>query len=222
MKTILIIEDDQNIHEMLKTLLMQNGYEIKSAYSGTEALLVHDQTVDLIILDLMLPGKSGEEIIYELKQIHDVPVIVTSALSDLDKKLNLFELGADDYVTKPFSNDELLARIKVHLRNNQKGEEEIIHAGDLELNRKMHQVVCNHINLNLSRIEFAILELLMKYKNQVVTKSMIFDTVWNTVDSADENTLNVHISKIRNKLKQANPDHDYIKTIWSIGYQLKI
>lgn len=222
MKTILIIEDDQNIHEMLKTLLMQNGYEIKSAYSGTEALLVHDQTVDLIILDLMLPGKSGEEIICELKQIHDVPVIVTSALSDLDKKLNLFELGADDYVTKPFSNDELLARIKVHLRNNQKGEEEIIHAGDLELNRKMHQIVCNHINLNLSRIEFAILELLMKYKNQVVTKSMIFDTVWNTVDSADENTLNVHISKIRNKLKQANPDHDYIKTIWSIGYQLKI
>ena len=221
MKTILIIEDDQNIHAMLKTLLKQNGYATISAYSGTEALLVHNQEVDLMILDLMLPGKSGEEIIRELKDIHDVPVIVTSALSDLDKKLNLFKLGADDYVTKPFSNDELLARIKVHLRNNQKEDEDIVQVDDLSLNRKTHQVLCNHVDLNLSKIEFDILELLMRNHHQVVTKSMIFDTVWDTMDSADENTLNVHISKIRNKLKKANPNKEYIKTIWSIGYQLK-
>lgn len=221
MKTILIIEDDPNIHEMLKVLLLQNDYEVKSAYSGTEALLVHNQTVDLILLDLMLPGKSGEDIIRELKRIHPVPIIVTSALSDLEKKLNLFELGADDYVTKPFSNDELLARMKVHLRNSQQEEQDMIQVDDLLLNKKTHQVICNHIHLNLSRIEFAILELLMKYKNQVVTKSMIFDTVWDTMDSADENTLNVHMSKIRTKLKQANPTKEYIKTIWSIGYQLK-
>ncbi len=221
MKTILIIEDDPNIHEMLKVLLLQNDYEVKSAYSGTEALLVHNQTVDLILLDLMLPGKSGEDIIRELKRIHPVPIIVTSALSDLEKKLNLFELGADDYVTKPFSNDELLARMKVHLRNSQQEEQDMIQVDDLLLNKKTHQVICNHIHLNLSRIEFAILELLMEYKNQVVTKSMIFDTVWDTMDSADENTLNVHMSKIRTKLKQANPTKEYIKTIWSIGYQLK-
>lgn len=221
MKTILIIEDDPNIHEMLKMLLLQNDYEVKSAYSGTEALLVHNQTVDLILLDLMLPGKSGEDIIRELKKIHPVPIIVTSALSDLEKKLNLFELGADDYVTKPFSNDELLARMKVHLRNSQQEEQDVIQVDDLLLNQKTHQVICNHTNLNLSRIEFAILELLMEYKNQVVTKSMIFDTVWDTMDSADENTLNVHMSKIRTKLKQANPTKEYIKTIWSIGYQLK-
>lgn len=221
MKTILIIEDDPNIHEMLKVLLLQNDYEVKSAYSGTEALLVHNQTVDLILLDLMLPGKSGEDIIRELKRIHPVPIIVTSALSDLEKKLNLFELGADDYVTKPFSNDELLARMKVHLRNSQQEEQDMIQVDDLLLNKKTHQVICNHIYLNLSRIEFAILELLMEYKNQVVTKSMIFDTVWDTMDSADENTLNVHMSKIRTKLKQANPTKEYIKTIWSIGYQLK-
>ena len=221
MKTILIIEDDPNIHEMLKVLLLQNDYEVKSAYSGTEALLVHNQTVDLILLDLMLPGKSGEDIIRELKRIHPVPIIVTSALSDLEKKLNLFELGADDYVTKPFSNDELLARMKVHLRNSQQEKQDMIQVDDLLLNKKTHQVICNHIHLNLSRIEFAILELLMEYKNQVVTKSMIFDTVWDTMDSADENTLNVHMSKIRTKLKQANPTKEYIKTIWSIGYQLK-
>lgn len=115
LKNILIVEDDQNIHEMLKKVLQKNHYNIKSAYSGTEALLVHGPDVDLIILDLMLPGKNGEDIIKELKQIKNTPVIVTSAISDIDKKLDLFKLGADDYVTKPFNNDELLARINVHI-----------------------------------------------------------------------------------------------------------
>ena len=114
MKTILIVEDDKDINEMLQKVLKINGYNIKSAYSGTEALLLHNSDVDLIILDLMLPGKSGEEIISELKKIKNVPVIVTSAINDIDKKLDLFNLGANDYVTKPFNNDELLARIKVH------------------------------------------------------------------------------------------------------------
>ena len=98
MKTILIVEDDKDINEMLQKLLKTNGYNIKTVYSGTEALLVHNKTVDLIILDLMLPGKSGEEIITELRKIKNVPVIVTSAINDIDKKLDLFSLGVDDYV----------------------------------------------------------------------------------------------------------------------------
>ena len=203
MKTILIVEDDKDINEMLQKVLKINGYNIKSAYSGTEALLLHNSDVDLIILDLMLPGKSGEEIISELKKIENVPVIVTSAINDIDAKLDLFNLGADDYVTKPFNNDELLARIKVHLKHNLNNQDEVLKIGDIELNPKTYKVICNGLDITLSKIEFEILKLLMKNNNQVVTKSVLFDTIWDTMDSADENTLNVHISKIRNKLKKA-------------------
>lgn len=221
MKTILIIEDDKNINEMLQELLKKAGYTVKYAYSGTEALLIHNNKIDLIILDLMLPGKSGEEIIKELKNIKEVPIIVTSAITDINKKLDLFELGADDYVTKPFNNEELLARIKVHLKNSPNNENNIIKIKGIELNPKNHIVLYNKKEINLSKIEFEILKLLMQNSNQVVTKSMIFDKVWDTENSADENTLNVHISKIRNKLKKANPNTEYIETVWSIGYKFK-
>ncbi len=221
MKTILIVEDDQIINEMLQKILQSNGYNIQSAYSGTEALLLHNSSIDLIILDLMLPGKSGDEIINELKNIKNVPIIIASAINDIDKKLDLFKLGADDYVTKPFNNDELVARIKVHLKHNLNNKNETLKIGNIELNPKNYKVMCNKIDINLSKTEFKILKLLMENSNQVVTKSTLFDTVWDTLNSGDENTLNVHISKIRNKLKKANPKKDYIETIWSIGYKFK-
>lgn len=221
MKKVLIIEDDKNINELLQELLSNNGYNVSSAYSGTEALLIHNKQIDLIVLDLMLPGKNGEEIIKKLKTINDVPIIITTAINDIDKKLDLFELGADDYITKPFNNAELLARIKVHLRKTNTDSKDIITIDDVEINKKSYSVVCNNKNINLSKIEFDILKLVMENNNQVVTKSILFDNVWGNIDSADENTLNVHISKIRNKLKKANPNKDYIETIWSIGYKFK-
>lgn len=221
MKTILIVEDDKNINEMLQKVLKNAGYNIKSAYSGTEALLLHNDKIDLILLDLMLPGKSGEEIMKELKKIKNVPIIVTSAITDMDKKLDLFSLGANDYVTKPFNNEELLARIKVHLKSNSSKEENILKIKDLKLDTINYTVTGKKETVNLSKTEFEILKLLMQNKNQVVTKSMLFDTVWDTLNSADENTLNVHISKIRNKLKKASGSNEYIETVWSIGYIMK-
>ena len=219
--TILIIEDDKDINEMLTKLLTNNNYNVLNAYSGTEGVLVHNDNIDLILLDLMLPGKNGEEIIRELKNKNNVPVIVMSTIQDIDKKVDLFDLGANDYITKPFHNDELLARIKVQLRDKNNTISNILKFKDVELNKVNFTVNCNNKEVAFTKKEFELLKLLMENENQTLTKSMIFDSIWNDENSADDNTLNVHISKIKNKLKECNPDEEYIETVWSIGYRLK-
>lgn len=219
--TILIIEDDKDINEMLTKLLTNNNYNVLNAYSGTEGVLVHNDNIDLILLDLMLPGKNGEEIIRELKNKNNVPVIVMSAIQDIDKKVDLFDLGANDYITKPFHNDELLARIKVQLRDKNNTISNILKFKDVELNKVNFTVNCNNKEVAFTKKEFELLKLLMENENQTLTKSMIFDSIWNDENSADDNTLNVHINKIKNKLKECNPDEEYIETVWSIGYRLK-
>ena len=221
-RTILIIEDDAEINDMLRILLQQNGYQTISAYSGTEGLLAHSKEVSLILLDLMLPGRSGEDIIRELKAKHNVPVIVTSAIHDVGKKVDLFSLGADDYVTKPFHNEELLARIGARLRTNTEAPtSDTLTYKDIVLNKSDHSVVCSGKSVELSRHEFALLALLMERPDRTCTKSLIYDTVWDYENSADDNTLNVHISKLRKKLKECNSDEEYIETVWGIGYRLK-
>lgn len=220
-KTILIIEDDAEINNMLKILLKQNGYGTISAYSGTEGVLVHNAEICLILLDLMLPGKSGEEIIRELKQKHNVPIIVMSAIHDVSKKVDLFSLGADDYVTKPFHNDELLARISARLRTNPDSIADTIAYKNILLNKNDFTVSCKGVPIELSKHEFELLKLLMENPARTCTKSMIYDTVWDYENSADDNTLNVHISKLRKKLRVPDPETEYIETVWGIGYRLK-
>lgn len=219
---ILIIEDDNEINDMLKILLTQNGYDTASAYSGTEGLLVHDDNINLILLDLMLPGKSGEDIIKDLKAKNNVPVIVMSAIHDIGKKVDLFTLGADDYITKPFHNEELLARIAARLRNgNEPMSKNNMIYKDIEIDKSNYTAKCSGDILELSKHEFDLLSLLVENSGQTCTKSMIYDRVWDDENSADDNTLNVHISKLRKKLKECNPDTDYIETVWGIGYRLK-
>ncbi len=221
-KTILIIEDDIEINDMLCILLQQNGYQTVSAFSGTEGLLVPRKDISLILLDLMLPGKNGEKIIGELKAKHHVPVIVMSAIHDVSKKVDLFSLGADDYVTKPFHNDELLARISARLRKNVNvSVNETLIYKDIVLNPTDYSVTCQGKPVELSKHEFALLKLLMENPNRTCTKSVIYDTVWDYENSADDNTLNVHVSKLRKKLKECNPNEEYIETVWGIGYRLK-
>ncbi len=222
-KTILIIEDDTDINRMLHKLLQHAGYRTVSAYSGTEGVLVHGGEVSLILLDLMLPGRGGEEIIRELKAKHNVPVIVMSAIHDVNKKVDLFSLGADDYVTKPFHNEELLARIAARLKDRGAGDaasEKLIYR-DITLDPESFSAACGGQELELSRHEFELLRLLMKNAGRVCTKSMIYDTVWDDENSADDNTLNVHISRLRKKLKACSPDSDYIETVWGVGYRLR-
>lgn len=222
MEKILIVEDDKNINDMLQKLLSSNGYEVLSAYSGTEGILLHNSMVSLILLDLMLPGKNGEEIIEELREKNDVPIIVMSAIHDTVKKVDLFELGADDYITKPFDNKELLARVKVQLKHRQnRPDNSILKYRDIEMNIANYTVTCNHKNLPLTKNEFELLKVFMSHPGQVLTKSMLFDLVWGDEAWADDNTLNVHISKIRSKLRECSPEANYIETIWSIGYKLQ-
>lgn len=230
--TILIIEDDTSINKMLSKLLQQNGYNTISAYSGTEGVLVHNDSVDLIILDIMLPGKNGDEIIEELKQKKEVPIIISSAKVDVDSKVKALMMGADDYITKPFSNEELLARIAVRLRNfegnnkncwnicnNEKAR--LIEYKDIIIGADDFSAKCNGIEMDLSKHEFMLLKLLVENYNRTCTKSMIYDCVWNYDESVDDNTLNVHISKLRKKLRRCNPDIDYIETVWGIGYRMR-
>ena len=221
MQTILVIEDDKDINNMIKQLLEKKGFKVFQVFSGTEALLLHNENIDLILLDLMLPGKNGEEIIEILKTKKSVPVIVMSAIDDVDTKINLFELGADDYITKPFHNEEMLARIKVQLKNKKVTSNCILKHKDLVLNINDFTVTCNQIPIIFTKNEFEILKILMEHPNQVLTKSILFDHVWGSDNFVDDNTLNVHISKIRHKLKQKNPNYDYIETIWSVGYRMK-
>ena len=221
MKSILVIEDDMNINRMICDLLKLNDYLPLSASTPDEALKKINSKVDLILLDLMLPKISGKELIYDLKQYRDIPVIIVSAISDVDMKVTLFELGADDYITKPFHNQELLSRIKLALKHHQKEEKEIPTYKDIILDDKEFRAECKQQDLNLSKTEYDIFKLLITHPHQVVTKSMLFEQVWGDDQSADENTLNVHISKIRAKLKKCNPNEEYIETIWKIGYKLK-
>lgn len=219
MNRILIVEDEINIRNMINDLLTINQYETVIAQDAEEALHKHSKEVDLILLDLMLPKTNGKEIIKKLKEINNCPIIIVSAIGDVDMKVNTFELGADDYLTKPFQNKELLARIKLALRHS--GNEKIIEYKDIKLDTEKYTTICNGKNIDFTKTEFEILKLLIINKGQIVTKSILFDDIWGTKESADENTLNVHISKIRNKLKLANEDEEYIETVWKIGYKLK-
>lgn len=220
MKTILIIEDDEKIQDMLKIFLGRNGFATVSAYSGTEGLLVHGSNVDLILLDLMLPGKSGQDVIGDLRAIKDVPIIVMTAVGDLDSKVDLFEKGADDYITKPFHNKELLMRIRARLKV-RKDEAETVELDRLEINTDEHRVFAGGTEVSLSRYEFDILLLLAQNRGKIITKSRIFDSVWDMSDTADENTLNVHMSRIRKKLKEADPEGDHIETVRGVGYRIR-
>lgn len=220
MKTILIIEDDQDISNMLKQLLEVNHYQVVQAFSGTEGILLHNQNISLILLDLMLPGKNGKEIISQLISKTPVPIIVMSAIHDISKKIDLCNLGVDSYIIKPFDNTELLARIKIQLKHQKEVKNKILIFKDITLDVQNYTVTCNMRNVNLTKYEFGLLKTLMEHPNQIFTKSMLFEIIWGEA-SADDNTLNVHISKIRNKLKDCNPKIEYIETVWSIGYKMK-
>ncbi len=214
---ILIVEDDVSIHSIIEELLNKNNYTTGNAYSGTEALmLLEKEKYDLILLDLMLPGINGEEII---KKIKETPIIVLSAKISSEDKVNCLLSGANDYITKPFDNKELLARIEVQLRPKENYQKTLKHK-ELELLNDNHTLLISNQKVNLTKTEYAILKQLLQNQLQVITKNKLLELISTDTEDCDENSLRVHISNIRKKMKHYT-DQEYIESIWGIGFKLK-
>ena len=217
MKTILIVDDDVCIGDMLQEVLVKEGYRTARAYSGTEALLyLSGNRPDLILLDLMLPGLSGEEL---LPLIEGIPVIVVSARSETADKVELLLSGADDYITKPFDTDELLARIAVQLRRPAAGTSSLLAFNGIRLDTSSRTAEVDGQPIRLTKTEYAILKLLMQNPSQVITKSVMLDRISEDTPDCVESSLKVHVSNLRKKLKDIN-GKDYIEAVWGIGFKM--
>ena len=223
---ILVVEDDMDINNLLVELLTGQNYEAVSAYSGTEALLwLEKQNFDLVLLDLMLPGMPGEDVLEKIKKDYqDICVIAVSAKDDIDSKIHMLRGGADDYITKPFDTEELLARVEVALRKNNKSgakQEDVYCIRDLKLDVNNILVTLKGETVSLTKREYLILKLLMSHPNRVYTKNNIFESVWEEEFVGEDNAVNVHISNIRQKLAKIDPEETYIQTVWGIGFKMK-
>ena len=218
MKTIAVIDDDIHIGNFLEELLQQEGYAVLRAYSGTEALLLLERhRPDLVLLDLMLPGLSGEEV---LAKIQDVPVMVVSAKVGVENRVNLLLKGAVDYLEKPFDSRELLARVAVRLRESAAaGLSAPLEAGPLRLDPASHAVTAAGVPVHLTKTEYAILKLFLQNPGQAIAKSVILDRISADTPDCTESSLKIHVSNLRRKLREATGT-DFIESVWGIGFKL--
>ncbi|MCD7742345.1 MAG: response regulator transcription factor [Ruminococcus sp.] len=223
MNTILIIEDDTNINNLIAETLDKAGFSCVQAFSGTEGLL-HAQSgkFSLIVMDLMLPGKTGEELLPKLKSLNETPIIILSAKDSLDSKIDLLNAGAEDYITKPFELDELVARVNVQIRRystkSDDKHEALSHKG-LTLIVSELSAKIDGKDIAFTKHEYKILELLMKNPTRVFSKQDIYDYAWEDYYIGEDKTINMHISNIRKKLRSFS-DEEFIETVWGIGFRL--
>ena len=223
---ILIVEDDSSINNLIYDALKKHGCDCVQAYSGTEGILnFKNAEFDLVILDLMMPGMTGEELTRPIREINKTPIIVVSAKCSTESRIDLLAMGADDFLSKPFDVKELLARVDVQLRHlSYSGKEEEEQTDemkykDLVLNRSTYEAVLCGKDLQLTRQEYKILELFMLYPSKVFSKQEIYEYAWNDYYMGEDKTINVHISNIRSKMKKITQD-EYIDTVWGIGFRL--
>lgn len=231
MKRILIIEDDQSIAELQKDYLEMSGYQVSHAADGTQGLdMIRSQTFDLIILDLMLPGKDGFEILKAIADEKEIPVLVVSAKEEEMHKIRALGLGADDYITKPFGMGELVARVNGHIKiydklknqPNRLDTRNVICVRGLRIDEADRRVYVNDREVTLKQKEFDLLLFLVKNPNRVFDKESLFEKVWGYDALSDASTVTVHIARIREKIEENPSRPQYIETVWGAGYRFKI
>lgn len=223
MDKILIVEDNKDVNTMLREILVGEGYMVCSAYTGTDGLKeIKAQDYNLILLDIMLPYKSGDEILRGVRKFSEVPIIIISAKDMVGTKIDLLKMGADDYITKPFDLDEVVARVETVLRRfHKQGQAERVHwYRDMVLDDNAKRITVNKIELDLTAKEYQIIELLLENRGRVFTKANLYESIWQDAYLGDDNAVKTHMSNLRSKLKIANAENEYIETVWGFGYRL--
>lgn len=227
MKRILIIEDDNSISELQKDYLEMSGYEVVCAFDGESGLsFIKNDNFDLVILDLMLPQKDGFDILKEISDSKQIPVLIVSAKSDETYKIKGLNLGADDYITKPFGMGEFVARVNSHIKTyerfNKSSKKKLIAAGALSIDKQDRRVFVDDNEVFLTQKEFDLLLFLVENPNRVFSKEELFEKIWGYDALSDATTITVHIARIREKI-EANPGrYQYVETVWGAGYRFKI
>ncbi|MEG2193995.1 MAG: response regulator transcription factor [Terrisporobacter sp.] len=228
-ENILIVEDDADINNLIAKTLKKRDYLVTQAFSGSEAnLRLSMEDFDMVLLDLMLPGLSGEELIKEIRAKKHMPILVISAKTELENKVEVLNLGADDYITKPFELDEIVARVNSQFRryrkfdsNTKENSSVELKFKDLVLNEECREVKVKNKNIYLTGHEFDILRILLKNPDKVYSRGVLYEQVWKSGYYGEDNTVNVHISNIRKKIKEIQQEEEYIKTVWGIGFKLE-
>ncbi len=216
---ILIIEDDLMINGLLSGILQKSGYETESATDGMQGLhMALEKDYQMILMDLMLPLKSGEEILRELRKGKRTPVIVISAKSDVNNRIELLRLGADDFVCKPFDIDEVMLRIEAVLRRVEDKKDSLVHK-EMRLDPENKRVYIGENELVCTAMEYAILEIMLSNPNKIFSKRNLFESATGEDYMSEENTMNVHMSNLRKKISKLT-DEPYIDTVYGMGYRM--
>ncbi|MGX7262889.1 response regulator transcription factor [Enterococcus crotali] len=221
MNNILIVEDDMYINDLLYEALVTESFSCTRAYSGTEALLCIEKKIfQIILLDLMLPGMTGETLVPLIKERCNAAIIIISSKDILDTKVEMLTSGADDYITKPFEIEELLARIQVQLRKSSPYQGQLLSFQSLTLDKDRNALIVSGQEIALTHQEFKIMELFLSYPKKIFSKQEIYEYAWADFYVGEDKTVNVHISNIRQKIKKTS-GQEWIKTVWGVGFTLQ-
>lgn len=224
MTTILVVDDEMEMRQLLRIYLQQENYLVDEAVNGQEAYQkIVNNEFDLMILDVMMPVMDGWETIEKVRKVSNIPIILLTAKGLVQDKVTGFTIGADDYLVKPFDEDELMVRIKALLRRTQKetGNNQILQYKGVMINPLSRIVSFQNNPINLTQTEFDLLEVLVKYRGKVFSREQLVEQVWGIEFTGDDRTIDSHIKNLREKLVSSGLDKSFIKTVWGIGYKVE-